>query len=346
MRIITGRTGEAHVTSDDDRFLHAGTFGQGSFVLNTGSKLEASIVTSNQISISSGDLIHNGTHARIDYGESESVTIENGTTGYNRKDLIVARYTKSAGIESFELVAIKGTPTSGTAVEPDYNSESVLEGATVSDMPLYVVSISGVNITSVVQKFKIATGLDDVYRKNEVYPKSSNLINSQLLNLIYPVGSIYMSTNSKNPGEIFGGTWEAWGQGRAIVGVGTCNDGTTSKTFTNEQKVGEYNHKLSENEMPSHKHTTEDYYATSATAHMPYAAISVVNDIAGGETASGNKVTIAYTKNSYYLPSDVHFPTNDFVYGEASRDSGKTGGSATHNNIQPSIACYMWKRIK
>lgn len=36
---------------------------------------------------------------------------------------------------------------------------------------------------------------------------------------IYPVGSIYLSTNNVNPGTIFGGTWEAWGGGRVPVGV-------------------------------------------------------------------------------------------------------------------------------
>lgn len=42
------------------------------------------------------------------------------------------------------------------------------------------------------------------------------------INAVYPVGSIYLSTVSTNPNVLFGvGTWEAWGQGRVPIGVGT-----------------------------------------------------------------------------------------------------------------------------
>lgn len=42
--------------------------------------------------------------------------------------------------------------------------------------------------------------------------------------MIYPIGSIYMSVNSANPSTLFGGTWEAWGAGKVPVGIDT-NDG-------------------------------------------------------------------------------------------------------------------------
>ena len=73
---------------------------------------------------------------------------------------------------------------------------------------------------------------------------------ARLFDAIYPVGSIYMSTSSTNPGTLFGGTWEAYAQGRTIIG-----NGTSDQVFSAGNTGGESNHKLSESEMPSHTHS-------------------------------------------------------------------------------------------
>lgn len=72
----------------------------------------------------------------------------------------------------------------------------------------------------------------------------------EILDIIYPVGSIYMSVNSTNPQNLFGGTWVAWGTGRVPVGI------DTSQTEFNavEKTGGEKTHKLKVSEMPSHDH--------------------------------------------------------------------------------------------
>lgn len=170
MQIITGRTGENHVTSDDDRALYAGIFGTGSYVLNTNQKLAASIISSNTIRISNGDLVHQGTHARIRYNTYEDVTIDNGTTGYKRIDLIVARYTKSAGLEAMELAVIKGTPSADPAV-PEYTAGNILQGASLSEMPLYQITLDGVNIESVTALYTlIGVPMSDVMGETEYVP--------------------------------------------------------------------------------------------------------------------------------------------------------------------------------
>lgn len=63
---------------------------------------------------------------------------------------------------------------------------------------------------------------------------------SQVLNA-YPVGSIYMSVNSTNPGELFGGTWEQI-QGRFLLGQGSG--------YSVGAMGGEANHALSVSELP------------------------------------------------------------------------------------------------
>lgn len=171
MEIVTGKIGTPHVSSADDRAFHAATFGVGNYVLNVGSQFNATIETSNNIVLADGDLVINGTHARIPHGVNDTVIIENGTTGYNRIDLIVARYTKTSGFESVVLVVIKGETVSGTPTRPSYTKGNVLADAEIAEMPLYAVRLTGVNVTSITPLFTIATGLDDVYRKGEVYTK-------------------------------------------------------------------------------------------------------------------------------------------------------------------------------
>ena len=72
------------------------------------------------------------------------------------------------------------------------------------------------------------------------YDKNGKLQN--ILDFVYPVGSIYMTMNSQNPSTLFGGEWVAWGEGRVPVGAGTGRDiNGVSKTFVNGATGGEYN---------------------------------------------------------------------------------------------------------
>lgn len=132
-----------------------------------------------------------------------------------------------------------------------------------------------------------------------------NLSNTGLLDYIYPVGSIYMSVNSNNPGMVFGGSWVPWGTGRVPVGVDT-GDGSFN---TVEKTGGEKTHKLTTNEMPSHGHQT--------------------NITLGNRTQSGSGIWAA-------APGEVDSTWVGYA--------GGVGGSAAHNNLQPYITCYMWKR--
>lgn len=154
---------------------------------------------------------------------------------------------------------------------------------------------------------------DEVARKGDIPTKTSQLTNdsgfitaADIGNALYPVGSIYMSVNNTNPSTFFGGTWEAWGAGKVPVGVDT-ND---TDFATVEKTGGEKTHTLTVSEMPSHKHTVEAI--GSGTTQQELTAFNV-------GTTSG---------------IDSYAGT-DF-----------TGGGQAHNNLQPYITCYMWKRTE
>ena len=102
----------------------------------------------------------------------------------------------------------------------------------------------------------------------------------ELADLIYPVGSIYISTNNTNPSLLFGGTWERIKDKFLLASGDTYSNGSTGGSAT---------HTLTTNEMPSHKHTYRHYksngtqtgYSTS-WANQTYAEMDT-DSVGGGQ---------------------------------------------------------------
>ena len=134
---------------------------------------------------------------------------------------------------------------------------------------------------------------------------SKKLTVAQLLAFAYPVGSIYISTVSTNPATLFGfGTWAAFGAGRVLVGL----NGGDADFDTAEETGGAKTHTLLEAEMPAH-------------FHGELAPLS----------ASGGALRLAVDTNA-----------NGSVAAGLNTDSA--GGGGAHNNLQPYIVVYMFKR--
>lgn len=147
MNIITGYTGTPHVTSNAAQGFNQGVFGSGDYVLNVGEKFAATLTDSNTVTIGSGEGIMQGVHFRVDPGTVDSVTIDNGTSGKNRIDLICARYTKNAstGVEDVSFAVVKGAETTGAPVAPAVNTGNILTGGSPVDFPMFRVTLTGIN---------------------------------------------------------------------------------------------------------------------------------------------------------------------------------------------------------
>ena len=156
VNIVTGMTGVAHITSDDDRCFNASILGKGKYVFEYGKKFSPSIINNNLVRIHDGMCINQGTQMGIEPNDYEDVIIENGVSGSKRNDLIVMRYEKNAdtSIEKASLVVIKGT-AGATATDPSYISGNILDGGDlIDDMPLFRVKIESLTITAVEKLFK------------------------------------------------------------------------------------------------------------------------------------------------------------------------------------------------
>lgn len=165
MNIITGYRGEPHITAQEDRDLNIGLVGNSLndvYVLDVGQKLEADIVSANEIRIRDGIMVMQGCAASIDYGAYDSLEISNGTLGMQRIDIIAAQYEKDAdtSVENVSLVVVEGTPDAADPQPPALTGGDLQGGDTLIQMPLYYVNIDGVSIDSIEEKYKMATNLD------------------------------------------------------------------------------------------------------------------------------------------------------------------------------------------
>ena len=130
MELVTGRAGSPHITSQQDRQLHQGIWGEEAYILNTGNMLEPEVQSSNKILIKDGALMFQGALFSVKVGTTDEITINNGNQGMQRKDLVVARYTYDSAqqIESAEWVVIQGEPSASNPVAPSGTSGDIQAG--------------------------------------------------------------------------------------------------------------------------------------------------------------------------------------------------------------------------
>lgn len=192
MNTITGHKGEAHVTAQQQRDIYAGIFGNESYVLNVGNKLSAELVNNNTIRIKNGVAVLAGGHAvNIDNGNYESVTIQNGTVGYNRIDIIAIHYYLNNDIEQAEIVVFQGEPSTDTAYSPDipgkglnpdgtyWDAFTIRQGALNYYFPIYRINISGTGFTSddIIPLFDISYVINNISERKELSLNSTYFSN-------------------------------------------------------------------------------------------------------------------------------------------------------------------------
>ena len=195
------------------------------------------------------------------------------------------------------------------------------------------------------------------------YDKNGKLQN--ILDFVYPVGSIYMTTNIQNPSTLFGGEWVAWGEGRVPVGAGTGRDSNgVSKSFESGATGGEYNHTLSNEEMPKHNHTgvwteVNDSISTGEGGRMVSTHMVSTNNNIYTAVAEANKNYFTNFRTAHAINQNLSVDESDpqgETFMSGNQGSGRAvrvkieggapenGNDQPHKNIQPYITCYMWKR--
>ena len=153
MKIVSGRGEDAHVTSAQFRQFIEGTVGSSSCILRTGENMEPELASNNLLRVKSGMMCHHGNISSVDSGTYDEITIQNGTQGMKRIDLVVNRYTveEETEIEKNEWVVIQGTPAESNPTVPSYIAGDLRIGDLIDDCPTYEIHLDGINVTEVKQ---------------------------------------------------------------------------------------------------------------------------------------------------------------------------------------------------
>lgn len=204
-------------------------------------------------------------------------------------------------------------PTPAIVMCSNPDNPIYLHKASANTWDVYVAKIGSEQaaVFDVVQ-FR-ANGIKWSFQNQQVASLPSGYIRARWehLNACYPVGSVKLTWDAANPGTRLGGTWVQCSQGRVLLGQGTGSDGSTSMTFAAGSAGGEYNHTLTQEEMPSHYHASKPLW------------------VGGGGAGSNNCV--------------AGYPTTGKA-GQFGINTENTGGSKAHNNLPPYAVVFCWRR--
>lgn len=158
---------ETEYYAEDDAAIFQSIFGEDG-VSTTGQACKATVLSNNKVRIADGVICVGGHFARIPYGDYIDCEIENGQSGKNRNDIIVARFetTGTGGIDTYTCEVKKGTAGS-TATDPEIVQEDLYKAGKVRELPLYRVKIEGLSITAVEQLFTLRKTNEELEKELE-----------------------------------------------------------------------------------------------------------------------------------------------------------------------------------
>ena len=212
MKIVSGRTGSPHVTSQQFRQMLEGIIGQGSYIITSGENLKPELSSNNLLKIRSGMMAHHGCISCVDIGTYDEVTLTNGSQGMKRIDLIVNRYTRNAEteVENCSWKVIQGKPVASNPAVPAYASGNLQNGDLVDECPAFEVHYDGINVTEVKSLLSVTDGLSGLSSNLKTatadsgwkYMTNANNLSEKLKfrkigHMVFVAGSIRFSDNGK-----------------------------------------------------------------------------------------------------------------------------------------------------
>lgn len=257
------------------------------------------------------------TSTQVDAGTSDTTIVTPAKLAPNLAGKSDVGHTHtSAAITDFATAVPAAVPAATTTAQGKVELATSAEVATGTDAAKAVTPATLLGRTATdarVGLVELATTTEAAAGTDTSRAITAAGLKAAILAIAYPVGSIFTSVVNTNPGTTIGGTWVAWGTGRVPVGV----DASQTEFNTVEKTGGAKTHTLTGPELPPHQHRLGQNYG----GNLGFA------ESTGGPT----QYTVGYgvTRGS---SNDLKSGTQDTTTGQA------------HNNLQPYITAYMWKR--
>ena len=249
---------------------------------------------------------------------------------------LAAKATTAENANNSSVANKLGTSTVGSATKPVYINNGVASAVSVDLSTLAPKASPGLTGTPTAPTANVDTNDTQLatcaFVRNAISKYSSKDID--VLKKIMHVGYIHFSTVNINPAELFGfGTWEAMPAGRVLLAQGKVETENYTHNFVAGETGGEFVHQLTVGEIPSHNHTGSINTAGEHTHSLTLKALWGDGNGSGngwaGDTRDGGSRTNTFST----VGNHTHTVTIN-----------STGSGQPHNNLQPYISVYMWKR--
>lgn len=306
---LTEKTKLASVETNANYYVHPSSHQTGMITEASAlTNLETSAnATQHEINLAIDSKINSG--GSVDWSDIENKPSDYPPSTHNHDD----RYYTESEIDT-ALNGKQDTLVSGTSIKTINNtsllgSGNISIGGGGSSVDIATTWGNPTSDSKVPSEKLVKDSLDG--KANSSHTHTSNQV-TDLINTIYPVGSIYMSVSNSSPQALFGGTWEKIEDKFLLASGDTYSNGATG---------GEATHTLTTNEMPSHQHKNHQWNI-------------IVSDT--GNTGRYKTPTIDTTNKSAW--NIMRDDSNQNRYVES------TGGGQAHNNMPPYLAVNIWKR--
>lgn len=224
-------------------------------------------------------------------------------------------------------------------IQGNNNKLTIVKGNDVSS----IINID--NVPNAIKATQDSRGqkIDTTYIKNisvsdntlTIYKGDGSATNLDIISFdqIYPIGAIYMSTVSTNPATLFKiGNWEALPAGRVLLAQGTSTWGVN---YSAGSTGGEDKHTLTVSESAPHNHTGNATTSGSTHTHALTMRASHGKSGNGGVPRFGDGDIWSDYKTQNLSAAGEHSHAITI---------NNSGGGQAHNNMQPYLSVYMWKR--
>ena len=257
--------------------------------------------------------------AALKSGKANQSDLEIVSSVASNAEELAGNALTSSSLETINTI-VSGNQSNISQLQSDVSSLTTSVGTNTSNISTLQTNLS----TNYYTKSTVDTISSLASNAQTTADSKTTLANA--IDKIYPVGSIYITTTEDTVAKVqakFGGTWERFGRGRTLVGYTS----TDADFNASEKTGGEKTHTLTESEMPSHQHLLRAMY--NGQMRQLYAKIE-------GTVEYSNPDAVVWSSNA--------ITPFKGVTGGYWADTSGTGGSQAHNNLQPYITVFMYKR--